>query len=144
MGGENQFVFFTTYLFVGGMICTLVLQTDLLNRAIMTGDTLSVFPMFQCFWIGVRQVLPHPCSCRCRLTVSFVTHVQSSVIGGVVYYEKYERFTVFEWVCLPIALACTSSIRLGALANTQPSNRDVFVSSHHRRHLPAVQARRGG
>ncbi|ETP04800.1 hypothetical protein, variant 2 [Phytophthora nicotianae CJ01A1] len=50
--GENQFVYFTTYLFMGGMMCTLVLQTDLLNRAIMAGDTLSVFPMFQCFWIG--------------------------------------------------------------------------------------------
>uniref|UniRef100_K3WQK7 Uncharacterized protein n=1 Tax=Globisporangium ultimum (strain ATCC 200006 / CBS 805.95 / DAOM BR144) TaxID=431595 RepID=K3WQK7_GLOUD len=79
--GQNQFVYFTTYLFVGGMVSTLVLQTDLLNRAIMTGDTLSVFPMFQCFWIG------------------------SSVIGGVVFYEKYTRFTAFEWFCLPIALA---------------------------------------
>ncbi|RLN99900.1 hypothetical protein DYB28_000910 [Aphanomyces astaci] len=36
-----------------GMVATLVLQTDLLNRAIMSGDTLSVFPVFQCFWIGV-------------------------------------------------------------------------------------------
>uniref|UniRef100_H3GPR3 Uncharacterized protein n=1 Tax=Phytophthora ramorum TaxID=164328 RepID=H3GPR3_PHYRM len=53
LSGENQFVYFTTYLFMGGMMCTLVLQTDLLNRAIMVGDTLSVFPMFQCFWIGV-------------------------------------------------------------------------------------------
>ncbi|CAI5721236.1 unnamed protein product [Hyaloperonospora brassicae] len=81
IGGENQFVYFTTYLFMGGMICTLVLQTDLLNRAIMAGDTLSVFPMFQCFWIG------------------------SSVIGGVVFYEKYTRFSLFDWICLPIALA---------------------------------------
>ncbi|KAF4029246.1 Magnesium transporter NIPA [Phytophthora infestans] len=64
VSGENQFVYFTTYLFMGGMMCTLVLQTDLLNRAIMVGDTLSVFPMFQCFWIG------------------------SSVIGGVVFYES--------------------------------------------------------
>lgn len=54
LSGENQFRFVTTYVFVGGMVSTLVLQTDLLNRAIMTGDTLSVFPMFQCFWIGVR------------------------------------------------------------------------------------------
>lgn len=23
------------------------------------------------------------------------------------FYEKYTRFTTFEWVCLPIALACT-------------------------------------
>ncbi|KAL4175000.1 hypothetical protein KRP22_006928 [Phytophthora ramorum] len=81
LSGENQFVYFTTYLFMGGMMCTLVLQTDLLNRAIMVGDTLSVFPMFQCFWIG------------------------SSVIGGVVFYEKYTHFTLFDWICLPIALA---------------------------------------
>ncbi|EEY62683.1 uncharacterized protein PITG_14465 [Phytophthora infestans T30-4] len=81
VSGENQFVYFTTYLFMGGMMCTLVLQTDLLNRAIMVGDTLSVFPMFQCFWIG------------------------SSVIGGVVFYEKYTRFSLFDWICLPIALA---------------------------------------
>lgn len=54
LGGENQFKYITTYLFTLGMVSTLVLQTDLLNRAIMTGDTLSVFPMFQCFWIGVR------------------------------------------------------------------------------------------
>lgn len=73
MGGENQFVYFTTYLFVGGMICTLVLQTDLLNRAIMTGDTLSVFPMFQCFWIGVRRSLP-------------VVHISISYqLGGSLY-----------------------------------------------------------
>ncbi|KAF4318866.1 hypothetical protein JM18_006406 [Phytophthora kernoviae] len=81
VGGENQFVYFTTYLFMGGMMCTLVLQTDLLNRAIMVGDTLSVFPMFQCFWIG------------------------SSVVGGVVFYEKYTRFSLFDWICLPIALS---------------------------------------
>lgn len=81
ISGENQFVYFTTYLFMGGMMCTLVLQTDLLNRAIMAGDTLSVFPMFQCFWIG------------------------SSVVGGVVFYEKYTRFSLFDWICLPIALA---------------------------------------
>lgn len=81
LSGENQFVYFTTYLFMGGMVCTLLLQTDLLNRAIMEGDTLSVFPMFQCFWIG------------------------SSVVGGVVFYEKYTHFTLFDWICLPIALA---------------------------------------
>ncbi|CAH0477603.1 unnamed protein product [Peronospora belbahrii] len=81
LGGENQFVYVTTYLFMGGMMSTLVLQTDLLNRAIMAGDTLSVFPMFQCFWIG------------------------SSVIGGVVFYQKYTRFSLFDWICLPIALA---------------------------------------
>ncbi|KUF98709.1 1-(5-phosphoribosyl)-5- imidazole-4-carboxamide isomerase [Phytophthora nicotianae] len=62
-----------------GSFSVLLAKTDLLNRAIMAGDTLSVFPMFQCFWIGV--------------------------IGGVVFYEKYTRFSLFDWLCLPIALA---------------------------------------
>ncbi|KAG9399215.1 NIPA-like protein 3 [Aphanomyces cochlioides] len=78
--GDNQFVYPLTYLFVGGMVATLILQTDLLNRAIMSGDTLSVFPVFQCFWIG------------------------SSVVGGVVFYQKYDTLTLFEWISLPIAL----------------------------------------
>jgi hypothetical protein len=53
---------------MGGMMCTLVLQTDLLNRAIMAGDTLSVFPMFQCFWIGVRALLLAFCCRAFKLT----------------------------------------------------------------------------
>lgn len=108
LSGENQFVYFTTYLFVGGMICTLVLQTDLLNRAIMAGDTLSVFPMFQCFWIGVRADAIDIISGW--YLIDMCSLLQSSVIGGVVFYEKYSRFTIFEWVCLPIALACTYCI----------------------------------
>lgn len=60
--GRNQFIYLTTYLFVGGMIATLVLQTDLLNRSIMSGDTLSVFPVFQCFWIGVRMQILSKCN----------------------------------------------------------------------------------
>ncbi|KAF0689946.1 Aste57867_18639 [Aphanomyces stellatus] len=95
--GDNQFVYPITYLFVGGMVATLVLQTDLLNRAIMCGDTLSVFPVFQCFWIG------------------------SSVVGGVVFYQKYHSFTLFEWISLPIALV---SIILGIYLLTQQSNND--------------------
>lgn len=114
LGGDNQFKYFTTYLFVGGMISTLVLQTDFLNRAIMAGDTLSVFPMFQCFWIT------------------------SSVVGGVVFYDKYVRFTVFEWVCLPIALACTSSLSLyGRNVRLRLTCCSV---SHPGWHLPALQA----
>ncbi|TYZ67602.1 hypothetical protein PybrP1_005100 [[Pythium] brassicae (nom. inval.)] len=112
LSGENQFRFVTTYLFVGGMVATLVLQTDLLNRAIMTGDTLSVFPMFQCFWIG------------------------SSVIGGVVFYEKYTRFTTFEWVCLPIALACTSA--------THVASRAHFTSGHFGALMPLSPSHRAG
>lgn len=113
LSGENQFTHFTTYLFVGGMVSTLVLQTDLLNRAIMAGDTLSVFPMFQCFWIGVSSRIERfDGVSRCLPFVltgcnSLYVSLQSSVIGGVVFYEKYTRFTTFEWICLPIALACT-------------------------------------
>ncbi|ETW06398.1 hypothetical protein, variant 1 [Aphanomyces invadans] len=100
--GDNQFVYPITYVFVGGMIATLVLQTDLLNRAIMSGDTLSVFPVFQCFWIG------------------------SSVVGGVVFYQKFDSFTLFEWISLPIALAL---IILGIYLLTQVANDDAAYAS---------------
>ncbi|ETV75389.1 hypothetical protein H257_10240 [Aphanomyces astaci] len=100
--GDNQFVYPITYLFVGGMVATLVLQTDLLNRAIMSGDTLSVFPVFQCFWIG------------------------SSVVGGVVFYQKFNTFTLFEWISLPVALA---SIILGIYLLTQVGNDDVAYTA---------------
>lgn len=54
---------------------------------------------------------------------------QSSVIGGVVFYEKYERFTVFEWICLPIALLCkwVSSNQLFALILTPPGSIPVII-----------------
>jgi hypothetical protein len=109
-GGENQFVYFTTYLFVGGMIVTLILQTDLLNRAIMVGDTLSVFPMFQCFWIGVSHTYYYIVNSKVLiLFICIYLCIQSSVVGGVVFYQSYSLFTAFEWICLPIALACKYS-----------------------------------
>ncbi|OQR88970.1 hypothetical protein THRCLA_09994 [Thraustotheca clavata] len=100
--GENQFVYPTTYLFVGGMVVTLILQTDLLNRAIMSGDTLSVFPVFQCFWIG------------------------SSVIGGIVFYRKFYDFHLFEWICLPSALLL---ILIGIYLLTQHASQDPEYAS---------------
>ncbi|EQC26575.1 hypothetical protein SDRG_15605 [Saprolegnia diclina VS20] len=100
--GQNQFVYPTTYLFVGGMVVTLVLQTDLLNRAIMSGDTLSVFPVFQCFWIG------------------------SSVVGGIVFYRKFYDFHLFEWICLPSALGL---ILIGIYLLTQHASDDAEYAS---------------
>ena len=44
---NNQFLHFSSYVFIVGMLAFLVTQTHLLNMALMLGDTLSVFPFFQ-------------------------------------------------------------------------------------------------
>jgi hypothetical protein len=45
---RNQFGYSPLpWLFIAGMICTVVLQTHLLNLAMMKGDVMSVFPVFQ-------------------------------------------------------------------------------------------------
>ena len=51
------------YVFIALMLCTITLQTHFLNAALMMGDAMSVFPVFQVFWMGF------------------------SVIGGVVFYH---------------------------------------------------------
>merc|ERR1712224_516620 len=62
--GENQFTRFTPYVFVGLMCMTVITQTHYLNMGLMSGDTMSVFPVSQVFWIGF------------------------SVVGGVVFYKQ--------------------------------------------------------
>eukprot|EP00937_MAST-01D_sp_MAST-1D-sp2_P000735 g735.t1 len=44
------------WLFLVGMIGTIVGQTHLLNKAMILGDTMSVFPTFQAFWIGMSTI----------------------------------------------------------------------------------------
>lgn len=51
------------YVIIGSLLMTLVLQTALLNAAMQRGDTMSIYPVFQAFWITF------------------------GVIGGVVFYQ---------------------------------------------------------
>jgi hypothetical protein len=53
------------YLFIGGMISTVLIQTHLLNMALKYGDVLTVFPVFQAFWIGF------------------------GIVGGMVFYQVH-------------------------------------------------------
>ena len=62
-GGQNQFrASWVPYAFVFFMFAMVMVQTHLLNAALMLGDAMTVFPVFQAFWIGF------------------------SVVGGVVFY----------------------------------------------------------
>ena len=61
--GNNQFDQFAPYAFIGGMVLTIVGQQGLLNAALELGPIMTVFPMFQAFFIGF------------------------GVIGGIVFYE---------------------------------------------------------
>ncbi|ETV86568.1 hypothetical protein H257_01722 [Aphanomyces astaci] len=82
--GHNQFKNPVTYLFVGGMVACILVQTHLLNMATSLGDTMTVFPVFQAFWISF------------------------SVVGGIVFYDSERAFTWDKWVLYPLALALIS------------------------------------
>lgn len=66
------------------MVITILIQTHLLNMATSLGDTMTVYPMFQAFWISF------------------------SVIGGIVFYETEKEFTTAKWICYPLALTIVS------------------------------------
>lgn len=84
MQGENEFLHPFTYAFLGGMLVTILVQTHLLNMATILGDTMTVFPIFQAFWISF------------------------SVIGGIVLYESEKGFTLAKWILYPFALLCVA------------------------------------
>ncbi|TMW59995.1 hypothetical protein Poli38472_000037 [Pythium oligandrum] len=78
--GDNQFLYFGTYVLVGGMVATLLTQTHTLNMATMTGDTMSAYPVFQAFWISMSN------------------------ISGVVFFQQAHDFTRTQWMLFPSAI----------------------------------------
>lgn len=78
--GENQFKFFGTYVLLAGMVATLLTQTHALNMATMHGDTMSTFPVFQAFWIGMSN------------------------ISGIVFFQQAHNFNQTQWIMFPSAL----------------------------------------
>lgn len=81
ISGDNQFMYFGTYVLVGGMVATLLTQTHTLNMATMTGDTMAAYPVFQAFWISMSN------------------------ISGVVFFQHAHSFTSTQWTMFPSAIA---------------------------------------
>ncbi|OQR82593.1 hypothetical protein ACHHYP_15751 [Achlya hypogyna] len=100
--GHNQFKYPVTYVFIGGMILCILVQTHLLNMATSLGDTMTVFPVFQAFWISF------------------------SVIGGIVFYGTAQTFTTEKWVLYPTALA---AIALGVYFLVQHPSKPLPLPS---------------
>lgn len=80
LSGENQFVFFGTYVIIGAMVATLLTQTHTLNLATMSGDTMSAYPVFQAFWISMSN------------------------ISGIVFFQQSSEFTSTQWMLFPTAI----------------------------------------
>lgn len=80
IGGANQFVYFGTYVLIGGMVITTVTQTHTLNLATMAGDTMSSYPVFQAFWITMSN------------------------ISGVVFFQQAHNFNSTQWTMFPSSL----------------------------------------
>ncbi|TDH70972.1 hypothetical protein CCR75_004237 [Bremia lactucae] len=62
--GANQFQYGLTYMFLGGMFVSILIQTHFLNMATALGNIMTVFPIFQACWITF------------------------SVVGGAVFYQN--------------------------------------------------------
>ncbi|RHZ10965.1 hypothetical protein DYB26_012639, partial [Aphanomyces astaci] len=70
--GENQFIY-------PGYVENSA-QTHALNKATMCGDTMSAYPVFQAFWIGMSN------------------------ISGIVYFQQAHNFNATQWIMFPTAL----------------------------------------
>ncbi|ETV99070.1 hypothetical protein H310_08501 [Aphanomyces invadans] len=79
--GENQFIYPGTWILLAGMVVCLLSQTHALNKATMCGDTMSAYPVFQAFWIGMSN------------------------ISGIVYFQQAHEFNAAQWIMFPSALA---------------------------------------
>ncbi|CAH0487157.1 unnamed protein product [Peronospora farinosa] len=80
VSGNNQFLYFGTYVLWLGMAVTLLTQTHTLNLATMTGDTMSSYPVFQGFWITMSN------------------------ISGVVFFQQAHNFTKTQGIMFPTAI----------------------------------------
>jgi hypothetical protein len=61
----KTFLTFSPYLFIGGMLTTVITQTHFLNCALELGDISTIFPVFQAIWIGF------------------------GVVGGMIFYDLW-------------------------------------------------------
>ncbi|ETV71034.1 hypothetical protein H257_13751 [Aphanomyces astaci] len=78
--GENQFIYPGTWILLAGMVACLLSQTHALNKATMCGDTMSAYPVFQAFWIGMSN------------------------ISGIVFFQQAHNFNATQWIMFPTAL----------------------------------------
>ncbi|KAJ0395160.1 hypothetical protein ATCC90586_005064 [Pythium insidiosum] len=111
INGDNQFLYFGTYVLVGAMTATLLTQTHTLNMATMTGDTMSAYPVFQAFWISMSNISgvvffqqAHTfTSTQMMLFCSAIVFV----LLGIYLVSKHEKFgnRVKYSVAMPISLS---------------------------------------
>ncbi|GLE02416.1 hypothetical protein PINS_up011254 [Pythium insidiosum] len=111
LNGDNQFMYFGTYVLVGGMAATLLTQTHTLNLATMSGDTMSSYPVFQAFWISMSNISgvvffqqAHTfTSTQMMLFVAAIVFV----LLGIYLVSKHEKFgnRVKYSVAMPISLS---------------------------------------
>ena len=108
------------YINVVLMVLTVMVQTELLNKALALGDAMVSYPVFQAFWI------------------TFGT------IGGAVLYHETGHYTRFAVSALGLFALSIALMLVGiAFLYRHPSSvRDGYVRSHG--HTPTHGPRRGG
>ncbi|EQC40965.1 hypothetical protein SDRG_02028 [Saprolegnia diclina VS20] len=81
--GRNQFNRVLTYVILAGLVLTISVQTHMLALGLKNFDALYMVPVFTCFFISF------------------------SVLGGAVYFNEFQAFTLYQWICFPLGVAIT-------------------------------------
>jgi hypothetical protein len=88
--GGTPFKHIESYVLVGGMLASLMMQIIFLNEGLRRFDALLMVPVYQSFWII------------------------SSVLGGIMYFQEYRMFSILQGVMF-ISGTCITMSGIGYL-----------------------------
>lgn len=81
--GDNQMIYFLTYVFVACMFLSIFFQLHFLAKALSSFDALYCVPVFQCFFIVF------------------------STLAGAAYFSEFARFNITQSFIFPIGMILT-------------------------------------
>jgi hypothetical protein len=103
------FVYYQSYLIIGSMVASILLQIKWLNDGLIRFDSVSLIPIFQSFWILV------------------------SVVGGIVFFGEATQFSAVQAVMFPLGVIVTiSGVYLLSRRSVAPRNDSVWTGKSRR------------
>ena len=101
-GADNQFNRIEPYAFMGGMFLCIFGQTVLLNEALKQGGVMTIFPVFQAFFIGF------------------------GVVGGIVFYGTQDQYGLLGLVAHGFA----AFVMLVGIGQLMKHGRKIWDKTH--------------
>ena len=114
--GDNQFVFLLTYVFLIGMLVTIVVETHFLAHGLKFFDALYIVPVFQCFFISL------------------------GAMSGGVFFNEFGRFNLTQGLLFPLGVCITlagvyilSSREMSVLSEEERRRSTGFIATRKAR-----------